>query len=450
MRYTLGEIAEIIGGKLRGVDPSIEVRGISTDTRTLRKGEIFFALEGERFDGSMFIKDAIRRGAPAAVAPSGYEGEEPVIEVDDPLIALGKLAAHHRLSLKNLKVIAVTGSVGKTTTKDLIYHLLKDSFKTQKSPKSFNNFVGVPLTIFKADEETACLVAEAGINRKGEMQHLAMILNPDIAVLTRVGRAHVGYLGSMEDIAWEKSALFKRIRTGGTAILNADSPYVEIFEKAVPDGVRIFFYGIEKGDLKPDSCDFQEKRTEFVLKGEKIIVPKPGRGMLEDALAAISVALTFGIDLKTIGKRLATFEGSPMRMQISEIRGIEIVNDAYNANPDSMIELFRAFPETGNRRNIFVLGDMLELGDEAEELHREIGRAFSEFDHRILIAIGPLAREMARSAKEAGVEKVYSFLDINEAIEFIKAFVKPGDRLLLKASRLVELERIEQALKEED
>ncbi|HDM90429.1 MAG TPA: UDP-N-acetylmuramoyl-tripeptide--D-alanyl-D-alanine ligase [candidate division WOR-3 bacterium] len=448
MRYRLRDVAEIVEGVLLSGDPSAPVAGISTDSRTIEKGELFFALEGENFDGVYFVKDALKKGACGAVVPQSYQGPGPIIKVEDTLKALGKLAAHYRSHLKNTRVIGITGSVGKTTTKELLAHVLEARFSVKKSPKSFNNLVGVPLTLFSADPQTEFLVAEAGISKIGEMEKLAEILRPDIAILTRVGRAHVGYLRSTETIAREKSRLFEKLGRGGFAVVNAESPHYEIFVESVPEGRDVILYGLESGDFKPERYVLSGEGTEFVVEGHRYWLPRPGPGNLENALAVLLVALRLGMDPEEIAERFSSFQGPPMRMQRRKVGPFEVVNDAYNANPDSMAELFRAFPETNSERNIFVLGDMLELGEEAERLHRETGRVFAETGHRILIAIGPLARELARGAREAGADRVFSFLDLEEALEFLREFLRPGDRILLKASRLMEFEKIERALEE--
>ena len=448
MNYRLKDIAEIVGGVLTGGDPAAPVTGISTDSRTIEKGELFFALEGENFDGVYFVKDALKKGACGAVVPHSYQGPGPVIKVDNTLNALGKLAAHYRSQLKKTRVIGITGSVGKTTTKELLAHVLEARFSVKKSPKSFNNLVGVPLTVFGANIRTEFLVAEAGISKIGEMEKLAEILRPDIALLTRVGRAHVGYLGSMETIAREKSRLFEKLSEGGFALINADSPHYEVFAESVPEGREVILYGLENGTFRPESYVLSGGGAEFTVEGHRYWLPIPGPGNLENALAVVIVALRLGLKPEEIGERLRSFQGPPMRMQREKVGAFEIINDAYNANPDSMAELFRAFPETDSKRNVFVLGDMLELGEEAERLHRETGRIFAETGHRILVAIGPLARELARGAKEAGADKVFSFLDFEEALEFLREFLRPGDRILLKASRLMEFEKIEKALEE--
>jgi UDP-N-acetylmuramoyl-tripeptide--D-alanyl-D-alanine ligase len=449
LRLTLGEIANIVKGRLSNASPETTIKRVITDSRMAKEGDLFIAIRGERFDGVDFVRDAINKGALAALVPENYSGEEPHIKVKDTVKALHSLAKHHRNSLRNTLVIAITGSVGKTTTKELIYHLLKSKYRVRRAIKSYNNYIGVPLTILDTGEDTEILVAEVGINHPGETRPLAELLKPHFAVLTRVGRAHLEFFGSLKEIALEKSELFKLLKEGGKAILNIDSPHFEVFESSIPSGVDIVTYGIEGGDVHPESYKMDEMGTEFILFGKSFHISIPGRGALSNALAAVTVALSLGIDYNSLKSSLLRFEGVPMRMERKDLGKITVVNDAYNSNPDSLLELFETFKGNSKRRRILVLGDMLELGEKSKELHFEAGKILARMGYRHLITIGKLGKIIGEGARSEGLSEVFNFDSVKEAAYFLKGYLKDGDVMLLKASRKMGLEKLVEILAED-
>jgi UDP-N-acetylmuramoyl-tripeptide--D-alanyl-D-alanine ligase len=442
VRYLLDEVAEAIGGELEG-DPDVEIRGVSTDSRTLKRGDLFFALRGPNFDGTAFAQDALSGGAAAVVLPKEAERISPSILVEDTLLALGKLARYHRGRLTEMKVVAITGSVGKSTTREMLTALLARRFRTAGGIKSFNNAVGVPLTLFNASDQTEVLVCELGSNHPGEMAYLSALVGPDTAILTRVGRSHLEFFGDMEGVAWEKSALFASLRGGGLAVLNADSPHLDIIEDALGDDVRRIRFAFDhEAEYHANGFQSNETHSRFKLKGQQFEIPLPGHGFAEDALAALAAANELGIPLEDGARTLREFRSLDMRMERSTIAGVDVINDAYNASPDAVNDLLKAIPERTNRLTVFILGDMLELGSGAEEMHREIGRHFVALDHRFLITFGDKSRHITDAAREAGLKNAHHMGSLEEIVDLLSKELGEGDRIVLKASRALELERL--------
>ena len=450
MRYTVEELARAVDGEVFDVEESATVTGVSTDSRHVKTGDAFVAIKGDKFDGHDFTGSAIVNGAVVCIVERGrrYYGL-PRIEVADTLIALGHLAKFHRVrTAPHAKAIGITGSVGKTTTKELIALVLGRKFNVTKSPKSFNNAVGLPLTLLKVSETTEFIISEVGTNHPGEIAYLAARLRPDVAVLTRIGYAHIGFFGSTKAIAHEKADLFRILPSGGLAVRNAESPHIDVFKKSIPEGVKVMTYGLCKSvDVPAEAVEpLGFNITKFRALGVDFKVNLP-LSLIENALAAIAVGHALGIPVEEIRDALLEFKGMPMRMEITEIEGVTIVNDAYNANPDSMTALFRTFSAHPNKdRLIFVLGDMLELGDFSEQLHREVGRAFVDAGFKRLVAVGKQARFIAEEAMLGGA-KVFYFEKVDDVADLLVAMLRQGDTLVLKASRRMQLEKIVEELK---
>ena len=456
MEYTVGDIVRIIDAVPEDVDLSTQIKAIVTDSRRVTEGDLFVAIPGEKYDGHDFTGAAYMNGAVACVVRRGANTSVPRLEVADTVVALGMMAKHRLLNeLANATRIAITGSVGKTTTKELIYSLLSVRFSGSRSPKSFNNAIGVPLTVFEAPEDIDFIVFEVGTNHAGEIAYLASRVMPDIAVITRSGYGHIGFLGSTEAIAHEKADLLRVLRPGGVAVINIDSIHHDIFISSVPEGVKIVTYSMRSEDasiharhLPYEEGDLESRltKTRLQVDGELYTVPLP-YAIAENAVAAIAVAKLFGLSHDEIQEGFDRFEHVPMRMELTEIRGVKIVNDAYNANPDSMLALFRTFDAIRNdRKTWFVLGDMLELGDFSEELHRMVGREFAKHGFKNLLAVGKEARFIAEEAVMNGVKNVYYFTEREEVAEFLGKVLSRGDIVVLKASRAMEFEKIVEEL----
>jgi UDP-N-acetylmuramoyl-tripeptide--D-alanyl-D-alanine ligase len=446
--FTVREIAFIIGGKAKNVDLDLMVKDFSIDSRLIKPDSAFFCIKGEKFDGADFAEEAISKGSVVAIAPfsSKIAPHLPVILVDDTVLAMARLAKE-KLKRMKAKVIGVTGSVGKTTTKELIYTILSTHYKVFKSRKSFNNHIGLPLTILEAPFHTDYLILEYGMNHPGEIRYLTSIARPNYPIITKIGTAHIEFFGTKENIALEKGTLFKEMDYSGHAFLNASTDCFDILKSMIPYTAGKTPFGLDAGDVKPEKYRLEEFSSSFSYKGKEFYFPLPGRGMLENVMGAIAIGEHLGIPLEDMQEVLKDFKGEKMRMEKKVLKDITIINDAYNSNPDSLTELLRTFKENG-KRLIFVLGDMLELGERAEEEHRKIGKIFKELGHKILVTVGELSKFISEEAKKEGITEVYHFNGKEEVVSFLRNYLKPGDWLILKASRGLALEEIVNKLEE--
>lgn len=446
--FTLREIAFVTGGKIKNSDPNVYITNFTTDSRIIKQNSIFIALKGEKYDGASFSKEAIEKGALAVIVPVGSDilPSLPRIEVDDPVLAIAKLANYKLRKLKS-KIIGITGSVGKTTTKELIFSFLSTKYKVFKSRKSFNNHIGLPLTILEAPEYTDFIVLEYGTNHPGEIAYLTTIAKPEVAIITKIGTAHIEFFHTQENIALEKGRLFKDLKPGGVAFLNANTPYSDLLIKMVPYTCKKITFGIHDGEVRPEYYEITNHGTVFHYKGVRFAFPLPGKGMLENAMGAIAIAEYLDVPLEDISNVLKDFKDENMRMEKKVFKDLVFINDAYNANPDSMRELLETFKE-GDHRLIFILGDMLELGDKAEEEHRKIGRLFVDLGHKILFTYGNLAKFISEEAGKTGLVYTTHFDSKDELVSFLKNFLKQEDWIIFKASRGIALEEVQQKLEE--
>ncbi|HEY8416928.1 MAG TPA: UDP-N-acetylmuramoyl-tripeptide--D-alanyl-D-alanine ligase [Limnochordales bacterium] len=451
-------IARAAGGALAAGDPKAMVRGVSTDSRTLRPGELFVPLVGERFDGHDFLGDAVARGAAAVLVREGRAlpalAGAAVITVDDPLAALHRLARWHRERL-GARVVAVTGSNGKTTTKDMAAAILSVRWSTRKSRGNYNNEVGLPLAILGAPAGTEVLVLEMGMRGQGQIRQLADVAQPHVGVVTNVGPVHLELLGSLEAIARAKRELVEALPADGWAVLNADDPQVR--GMAAHCAGRVLRYGLDSGaDLRAsDVISRGLAGVEFTLhwqgRSVQVTVPAPGRHHVYNALAAAGAALALGCDLDAVVRGLLAFplHASAMRLEVRERPdGLRVINDAYNASPASMQAALALLAEVEAERRLAVLGDMLELGPLSDAAHREVGRraAAAGVDH--LVAVGRWAETVCAAAVDAGLppERAEALPDAQAAAARVAALVRPGDVVLVKASRGLKLERVAEAL----
>ncbi|MBI4881513.1 MAG: UDP-N-acetylmuramoyl-tripeptide--D-alanyl-D-alanine ligase [Planctomycetes bacterium] len=424
--------------------------GVSTDSRSVRAGELFVALRGEKFDAHCFLEQAARNGAAAAVVdqPAAGEAPLPLLQVKDTSRALLDLAACQRRRLR-AKVVAITGSNGKTTTKDLTAHALAARFQVVSSPRSFNNFVGVPLTLFLAEPETEAVVLEIGTNAPGEIKTLAEVARPDVAVITNVTAAHLAGLCSLEGVVREKGALLEHVSPDGVAILNADDEsFAALRERA---RCRVVTTGVlRRADYTATmpACDLE--RIAFHLNGrERVRVPLLGCHNLYNALSALAVAAELEIPIEQAAQSLLTFEGPPMRLKKHRVGERLVIDDAYNANPGSMkaaIKTFAALDLKG--RKVLVLGDMLELGAETERLHREVGASLSCGSFDLVAAVGAQAAHLVAGALEHGLTpaQLLQYEDAEQCARDLLPRLCPDDAVLVKGSRAMGLERVVAAL----
>lgn len=442
MTFDLATIARVI--KAEPAPPPVPVTGWSVDTRTQSVGDLFFALRGPHHDGHDHARAAAAQGAAAVVVerPTGAALE---LVVPDALAALQRLAAWAREQWGGA-VVAVTGSAGKTTTKDAIAHLLAARLPTGKTVGNFNNHVGVPLSILRLPAECRVAVIEMGMNHAGEIRRLAAIAQPAVGVVTNVGYAHVECFGSIEGIALAKRELIEGLREGGTAVLNADDGRVARFRE-VHRG-PVLTYGFSEGaDVRAEGAELRPSGSRFHVAGVPFETPLPGRHAVANFLAAIAVARVFEVPLECLPPAVATFTAGNMRGERIEHAGITVWNDCYNANPEAMRAMLDVLAATPAARRIAVLGEMLELGEAAPALHAEVGRYAAAHGIDVLVGVRGATRYMLEGAAAAGMRDgaLRYFEESAAAGEFARAIARPGDAVLFKGSRGV---RVERALEE--
>jgi UDP-N-acetylmuramoyl-tripeptide--D-alanyl-D-alanine ligase len=446
VRLPLGKIASFIGAQSE-FEPGALAEGYSIDSRTVRAGELFFAVRGERLDGHDFVDQALASGAVAAVVAREHVPRFParnkILVVEDTLTALQSLGAAVR-RLWGKPLVAITGSAGKTTTKEAIAHLLATRFHVLKSEGNLNNHFGLPLQLLRLESGHEIAVIEMGMSHSGEIAVLAKIAQPDVGVVTNVAPVHLGFFNSVGDIARAKYELIAGLPAGGTAVLNADDEYVSQFGRDFHG--RVVMFGVNHpADVRAEAVETQGtagSRFQLIVEGcrEQVTLPLMGMHNVYNALAAAAVATQRGITPSEAARALATLTPSDKRGQILQLGGATVINDCYNSNPkalDSMVDALAAMPA---RRRIVVAGEMLELGPAGERLHRESGRHMAEMGIQIVVGVRGLAREIVNAATEAGVES--HFLETPESAgEWLTREVRKGDAVLLKASRGVKLER---------
>src|SRR5438128_8788974 len=441
-------IAVLAGGKISGGDGTTFVEKISTDSRTLKPGELFVGLRGEKFDGHKFVEAAAKAGAAGAVVDLAWTGQAPanfpLIRVQDTLQAYQNLAAKYRRSL-SLRVIAITGSNGKTSTKDFTAAVLARKFRVTRTEGNFNNHVGLPRTMLEATSEHEVAVWEIGMNHPGEIAALARIAAPDAALITNIGIAHIEFMGSREAIAAEKGALAEAIGPQGSIILNADDPFSKNI--ATRTHAKIIFAGTTAGTIRAGEITQSAHGSDFtILEGAppcRSPLPLPGLHMVQNAMLAVAAGRLFGLSLEEAAAGLVAAPLAKARLQIRQINGVQFIDDSYNANPDSMKAALRTLVELdADGKRIAVLGEMRELGKESARGHREVGETAAELGVDQLIAIGDMGAAIAEAAQQAGLEKTAAVGSISEAAEMLTEITAPGDLVLIKGSRTARTERV--------
>lgn len=435
------------------------VASITTDSRRVERDSLFFAIRGENFDGHDFVGAALESGAVAAVVAHGAAcgaDEHRLLRVPDPLLALGRLAAWHRRRLR-ARVVAVTGSVGKTTTKDLIASVLGRRHIVEASRASYNNELGLPLTLLSAGERTEYLVVEMAMRGSGQIAYLAEIAAPDVVVITCIGSSHMELLGSREAIAAAKAEALDYLPVGGAAVLPAKDDFAAFLRGRVPPGASVIPFGLDLADARAvtgayGGADWDGEprgRLELRLPGEPSIqtsLTAPGRHNAENALAAAAVGLHDGLSSREIADGVEGCRLSAMRMAIRRMaNGAMLIDDAYNAStPEAMEAALAVLRDRGSDAPIAVLGDMLELGEASIEAHRRVGRAAAQVPGLRLVAIGSGAGSIAESAREAGIDdaSIVRVTDHASAAAAARRWLQPGSTLLIKGSRGMALEKV--------
>jgi UDP-N-acetylmuramoyl-tripeptide--D-alanyl-D-alanine ligase len=451
---------QAVEGRLLRGDPDARLTGVSTDTRSLKPGDLFFALVGENADGHAYVPRAVESGASGVIVvdpgsvPS--DADVAVIQVDDPLWALGDLAKYYR-SKFDVRIIGVTGSVGKTTTKEMLATILERKWKVLKNPVNFNNEIGVPLTLFQLDGSHQVCVIEMAMRGLGEIRRLAVIAQPSVGIITNVGISHIERLGSQGGIADAKAELLAELPPDGLAVLNAEDGYFPVMSERFSG--RLISFGscsdadVQAGEMK----SLKDGRCSFALTCKdgsvQVTMPVLGYHNVYNALAAAAAAHGLGLDLETIRDGLEAFAAPAMRMELVKSKaGYAVLNDAYNASPASVVAALRTVNALqGYKRKIAVLGDMLELGDYTSKAHWDLGDVVKGSGIALLVTVGELAREIANGARASGFppDAIQSYPDSVEAGRGLKGEVTPGDVVLIKGSRAVKMEEIVRALTDE-
>jgi UDP-N-acetylmuramoyl-tripeptide--D-alanyl-D-alanine ligase len=444
----IAEIAKFAGASLSCGDRTVVIRKISTDSRTLKRGELFVALRGENFDGHNFVEAAAAAGAAGAIVESNWKGKLPetfaLIRAEDTLQVYQELAASYRRTL-SLKVVAITGSNGKTSTKDFASAVLARRFRVTKTEGNFNNHVGLPRTILEATSDDEAAVWEIGMNHPGEIATLARLAMPDVAIITNIGVAHIEFMGSREAIAAEKGALAEAVGGAGTVILNADDPFTKNI--AARTRAKVLLAGTTAGTIRAGEINQSESGTDFTILEEahrcRAQLPVPGLHMVQNALLAVAAGRVFGLSLEDCAAGLVAAPLTKARLQIKEIQGVHFLDDSYNANPDSMKAALRTLVELdADGKRIAVLGEMRELAPESEHGHREVGETAAALKVDHLITIGNVAATIAQAAKRAGLKRSVAVGSTSEAAELLAEIAAPGDLVLIKGSRAARTEEV--------
>ncbi|UXH42702.1 UDP-N-acetylmuramoyl-tripeptide--D-alanyl-D-alanine ligase [Rossellomorea vietnamensis] len=434
---------------------SVIVKGVSIDTRKIESGNLFVPFKGENVDGHQFVRQAIENGASAALwdvnVPNPPE-DIPVIVVEDPLLALQALANKYRHEL-DLKVIGITGSNGKTTTKDIVANLLSVKYRVHKTQGNYNNHIGLPLTILSLPQDSEVAVLEMGMSGFGEIELLSNISQPDAAIITNIGESHLQDLGSREGIAKAKLEIVKGLKPDGLFAYYGDEPLLQEGVKGIGIKNMETFGRSESNNIYPTKIEMNNQGSYFetsVAEGETFFLPVLGQHNIHNALAGILIARHFGLSVDEMKEGLRSLKLTQMRMEMVEgKKGESIINDAYNASPTSMKAAIGLVSELeGFRTKILVLGDMLELGDDEEEFHQEIGRLIDQEKVQQVFTFGRLGTFIAKGALENfPEERVHSFMDKESLAQELSSLIKGDELILFKASRGMKLEEIIEGLK---
>jgi UDP-N-acetylmuramoyl-tripeptide--D-alanyl-D-alanine ligase len=443
-------------GELRKGSRAATFTRVTTDSRQAQSGDLFFALAGERFDGHNFLKEVGAKGAAAVVVERAREPQAlpdcAVISVDDTRQALGRLAAKYRNEF-TMPVVAVGGSNGKTTVKNLIAAVLRQQVAAVWSEASFNNDIGVPLTLLRLDKSHQAAVVEVGTNHPGEMSPLLKMIRPRYGVITSIGREHLEFFGDMEGVAREEGMLAECLPPDGTLFVNGDDEWAKDFASRTRAKVVRVGFG-EGNDWRAGNVRLGRQGTLFRLESSRkgfageYRLKLLGRHQVVNALFAAAVGEELGVGRPAVRDGLAECEPARMRLELWETGGVCILDDAYNANADSTLVALQVLNELPCKgRRVAVLGDMAELGAQTEASHAEVGRATAELGVGQLFAVGKMASVTAQAARDGGLNRVIEFADVESAAPALKTFLKTGDLVLLKGSRSAGLERIAEVLK---
>ena len=463
-KFPIKKLAKIInarplesGHPIRNTHHAIrEVTGVSTDSRTTKPGDCFFAIAGENLDGHDYIANAFDNGAVCAVVGKVTDDKRLagrcLLKVDNTINALGRLASSYRRQ-NNFKVISITGSTGKTTTRQIIYYVLNRHYRCHQAPKNFNNNIGLPLTLLGADPNDEIIVTELATNHPGEIEYLTKIAQPDVALITNAHPVHLEGFGSLENITAEKLSIAKGLLPNGTLIINADLRKWLNQHPKTADYQIITFGKRDPCDIKAQNISYSPRQSRFTINDTEVLLPLPGAGNVENALAAFAVCSRFGINIDDFAHAVRNLQPVPMRTEFLQIGTLTVLNDCYNANPASMknaLDILANLGSAENRRLVFICGDMAELGPQAQSLHADLGSCIPHANVRLILAVGILAKIAAQSAKKTANYNLLTkcFKDTPSACNNLQNYIKDDDIILVKGSRVAKLEMVIEKLKE--
>jgi UDP-N-acetylmuramoyl-tripeptide--D-alanyl-D-alanine ligase len=455
----LAFVVSACGGELIRGSLATPFQRVNTDSRSAQGGDLFIALPGERFDGHNFVGEVARQGVAAVVVERGRKIDPlpgcAVVRVDDTRKAFGQIAKRYRADF-SVPMIAVGGSNGKTSTKELVAAVLKQKFAALWSEASFNNDVGVPATLLRLEHSHQVAVLEVGTNHPGELRPLLEMIQPQWGVITNIGREHLEFFGDLKGVAAEEGTLAEVLPAEGRLFLNGDNEWTdELARRSHAPVVRVGFG--ESNDWRALDLRLEQQGMRFRVKSPRAEFDREyqinllGRHQVANSMFALALGAELGLKGDEMERGLAECQPAKMRLQVWEWSGVRVLDDAYNANADSMIAALQVLQELPCKgRRVAVLGDMGELGDHSESAHAEVGRRAAELGVGQLIAVGKMAGVMAAAARQAGLTRVIELAEVEAAVPALKSFLKAGDTVLLKASRASRLERITQALRAAD
>ncbi len=441
-KLLLSEIASAVGGTANG---EAEINGICIDSRLCEEGLLYIAIHGENFDGHNFTASALENGATAAMIHHDVDCDGLFIRVDDTREAFLRLANWFR-STFDIPVVGLTGSVGKTTTKEMTWAVLSEKYNTIKTEGNLNNDIGLPRTLMRFEEDTQAAVIEMGMSNKGEISVLSKTAEPTIAIISNIGVSHMESLGSRENICAAKLEILDGLREGCSILLNGDDPYLA---SAKIEGHPVIYYGINDKfcDFRATDVRQDDDTTSFVInygegKTQNVTIPTIGIHNVYNAVAAFATGLQLGVTSEQAAEGLKKYQPSGMRQRVKIVNSIRFIEDCYNASPDSQQAALRMLSTVQAKRKIAVLGDMLELGAISEDAHKNAGLLAARNRIDVLMTYGERSQATAERALECGVPVVKSFLDKNELADTLVSFLQEGDAVLFKASRGMALEDV--------
>lgn len=454
--FEIETVAKVCKGEIKSKGINEKISKFCSDTREIKKGEMFLSIKPEKGDGIKYIIEAFKKGAIGCITEYNLQEEivqkykdKIIIKVKDTIEAIQNLAKYKR-ELYSIPVVGITGSVGKTTTKEMISSVLSQKYKIAKTRENYNNHIGVPLTILAWEDDIEVAIVEMGMNHLGEISVLTNIAKPTIAVITNVGTAHIGLLGSRENILKAKLEILEGVAEKGKLIINNDN---DMLNKINLKNHEKITYGIDTESMyMATNININEKNTTYIIKLEgkeyNICIPASGKHFVLNSMCAIIVGKLLNVEIEKMIKAMKDFQNTGKRMEIKKINNIEMINDYYNANYDSVKAALEVLNKINAKRKVAILGDMKELGKYEEELHRRVGRKIIENQVDVLITVGSLAKYIAQEAKRIGLMQIYAFQTNEDCIKELKSLIKTDDVILIKASKAMHFEEIAKAIEE--